>query len=98
MIFDERVWRGGASRERVEELRAGMGRTKSGRRKSGRDHGSSGMREKDVGVDGDGRLNGHATYRSDRRSIVGYTGDRRSHMSEQLGPRRSVLGEVTRGR
>lgn len=93
LIYDRKVWNGGASERKVEELRLGMEEGRRGRSEVGRGRRESGVRhgrriQGDVGVDRRSR-----GYGDDRRGQAGY---RMSEMSEGLGPRRSVLGEMSR--
>lgn len=105
-IFDEKVWRGGASRGRVEELRVAeeerRWEKKDGRRGKGKGSkgqgGRRGSRRLDgydgsAGVGRDGQ--GYEGSGSRVRDGAGYRGDGRSEMSEGLGGRRSILGEVS---
>lgn len=90
LIFDRKVWNGCASDQKVEELRRGMEEVrwrKGGGRKGG-------------GVDGVGRQSDMRKRRSqgyvdDGRSRVGGRWDGSSEVSEGLGPRRSILGEMS---
>ena len=89
-IFDQRVWRGGASRERVEELRGeeeegrgGRGKKKAGQRRR--------RRRVDDGYGGDARVGEGCWDQEGRRE----RGDGRSEMSEGLDGRRTILGEVS---
>ena len=87
-IFDERVWRGGASRERVEELRV-MGVERRGKHGGGR-----GSRRVD-GYDGDAGFGGDREgYRGDGRDGSSYRDNGRSNVGERLD-RRTILGEMT---
>ena len=81
-IFDQRVWRGGASRERVEELRGEEGKKKAGQRR---------RRRVDDGYGGDVRVGEGYRDQEGRRE----RGDGRSEMSEGLDRRRTILGEVS---
>lgn len=101
-IFDEKVWRGGASRERVEELREEEEERrweKSGRkrgRKNAVQVGRRGSRRVD-GYDGKAGFRrddlGHEGYDAHRRDGASYR-DGRGEMSEGLD-RRTILGEVS---
>lgn len=88
-IFDERVWRGGASRGRVEELRVEGEEArkggKVGRRGSRRVDGYDGLRRDGEEYEG---------WDSPGRDGVSYRGGRREEMSEGLDSRRTILGEV----
>ena len=103
-IFDERVWRGGASRARVEELRVvGEERLweKSERKRGKRNVGMVGRRgsRRMDGYDGmlgfrrdGGDYEGYDAQRGNRGSC---RGDRRGERSEGLDGRRTILGEVS---
>jgi len=82
LIFDRKVWRGGASVERVRDL----WEEKEGKK------GGNGVRRSGSGS----RRRSHGHYASDRRSQVGYRGDRRNEMREHPGQRRSIMGEMGR--
>lgn len=79
LIFCRKVWNGGASEGRVEELRVGGRRGKE----EGGEWGVEG-REGDVG----GRSAGYG--------VRGRGGGRGEGMSEGLGARRSIVGEMSR--
>lgn len=92
LIYDRRVWNGGESDRKVEELRLGM--EEGGRRKR------EGEGERGSGIGRGTQVNPRVERRSqgymdDGSSQAGYRGDRRSEMSEGLGPRRSILGEMS---
>lgn len=96
-IFDERVWRGGASRGRVEELRVeGKEERLGGKRKGGK-VGRSGSRRVD-GYDVKGGLRrndeDYEGWGAHGRDGASYRGGRREEMSEGLDRRRTILGEV----
>ncbi len=102
-IFDERVWRGGASRERVEALREEEEekRWEKGERKRGKKNAGQVGRRESRRMDG---YEGNAGFRRDMRDHEGYDahrrdgasnrGGRRSEMSDGLD-RRTILGEVS---
>lgn len=99
-VFDERVWRGGASRGRAEELRV-----EEEERVGGKKDGGLGGRRRargrrmdggyDGGVGGGRGGQGYEGYGGRGRDGVGYRGDGRSEMSEGLDRRRTILGEVS---
>lgn len=92
-IFDEKVWRGGASKERVEELRA-VGEEKKRKRKrrkrdGGRGGGKMGRRGSRRRMDG---FEGNAGFVGDVRDYEGHDDHRRDGASYG-GRRRSEMGE-----
>jgi len=98
-IYDKKVWNGGASDERVEELweRHEEGKRASVEKKGG---GVSKMRNQRGSVyNGESQVGDGSERRSkmytNSGSQVGGKGDRRSRMSDGVGRRRTVVDEMS---
>lgn len=95
-IFDERVWRGGASKARVEELRVLGEERKRGKKDVGMVSGSGRRIDGYDGKEGfRGDAEGYEGYSARGRDGASYRGGRRDEMSEGLDRRRTILGEVS---